>query len=48
MVTEAFSKRDMVRKRSFSFDEVFLVRYGWSSVVLYSNKREENLGISSI
>lgn len=25
----------MVRKRSFYFDEVFLVRYGWSSVVVH-------------
>lgn len=31
----SFRRGDMLRKRSSYFNEVFLVRYGWSSVILY-------------
>lgn len=46
MVTETFPKGDMLRKRLFHFDGVFLVGYGQSSVVVYRNKNKENLSIS--
>lgn len=47
-MTETFPMGDMLRKRSFYFNEDFLVRYGLSSVVVYNNKSEENLGVSNI
>jgi len=48
MVAETFPKGDVLRRRSFYFNEVFLLRYGWSSVVVYSNRSKENLGISNV